>query len=165
MSLIKKVLRFKLRVCCLWIMKLRFCSRLQADPTSGSAPWCPRCCVIRQAQGPPGCTGWLHSFTMGSSAVTVTALALNTRTHAHMRTAPTHPTAVAHTHSHRRWSLMGTLRYGGVGGGGARGDSPDRRHASRLVDEAEKPLRIVMVGWSLPFSRLAAHKSGRQKLK
>lgn len=57
---------------------------------------------------------------MGSSAVTVTALALNTRTHAHMRTAPTHPTAVAHTHSPTGDGAVGTLRYGGVGGVGVR---------------------------------------------
>ena len=45
--------------------------------------------------GAPGRTGWLHFFSMGSSAVTVTAMAPNSRTH-----AQTHINTHTNTHTH-----------------------------------------------------------------
>lgn len=68
-----------------------------------------------------------------------------TRTCTHKQSAHILPHMHAHTltdiRGGRGWS-QGDVEEGG----GAHGDSPDRRHASRLVDEAEKPLWIVMVG-------------------
>lgn len=145
----------------------RTLSGLSERPTSWLCSLVPPLLRDQTGSGAPGCTGWLHSFSMGSSAVTVTAMALNAHTHAltHINSPYTHPPAHAHAHTHRHQGWQKLEPGGGGEGGGAHGDSPDRRHASRLVDEAEKPLWIVMVDWSLPFSCWAAHKSGRQKLK
>ena len=131
---------------------------LSTSPSPGPArpgPVPPVCCVIRQAQGPPVALADSTPFQWGLPLSQSQPWPWIPVTHTHTHTNKQSLPIQLHVHTHSQTSGVAE----------AHGDSPDRRHASRLVDEAEKPLWIVMVGWSLPFSSWATHKSGRQKLK